>query len=269
MCRRWTRRLAVAAMRAHDVPVRARHATSRRLLRPRPRRAYHSRWVRPVIAGGAVLTSVGLLLSAFFLAGPRALALRDKPMGVAVAAPSFGDPVTLPTAMNLAGGEISAQPSASPTSRAVSMPTSTVLPQTRLVIGTIGINALLVPSVIADGEFVLPTPTTVAELAQGPGRWLLAGHVSWEGTPAVFARLSEVKPGTVITLQRGRDRTLYRVATIEKHERGRLPPDVFASAGSPRIVLITCTGPRVDQRLPDGRVVFEHRDNLVVTAVPL
>jgi sortase (surface protein transpeptidase) len=62
------------------------------------------------------------------------------------------------------------------------------------------------------------------------------------------------------TTRNGRTFT-YRVVSVARYAKSRLPTSIYSSAGRPRLVLVTCGGPFVPAT---GR----YRDTIVVTAVP-
>jgi LPXTG-site transpeptidase (sortase) family protein len=80
----------------------------------------------------------------------------------------------------------------------------------------------------------------------------------------VFFRLQTVDVGdTVRVTQAGGEVVAYRVVARESIRKRRLPADeLFARDGSPRLTLITCSGPYVAER-------GGYQDNLVVTATPV
>jgi LPXTG-site transpeptidase (sortase) family protein len=80
----------------------------------------------------------------------------------------------------------------------------------------------------------------------------------------VFFRLATIEVGdTVRVTQAGGEVLAYRVVARESIRKQRLPADeLFARDGSPRLTLITCSGPYVAQQ-------GGYQDNLVVTATPV
>jgi Sortase domain len=95
------------------------------------------------------------------------------------------------------------------------------------------------------------------------GAILIAGHVdSARSGPGAFFRLREANAGdrVQVTTRNGRTFT-YRVVSVARYPKSRLPTSVYSRAGRPRLVLVTCGGPF---QPATGR----YRDNIVVTAVP-
>lgn len=96
-----------------------------------------------------------------------------------------------------------------------------------------------------------------------PGSAVVAGHVDYNGAAGVFWRLDELHTGS--HLEVGYDDGSSRGFTVTartQYPKSALPlAEVFATAGQPRLVLITCGGSFDHSRK-------SYRDNIVVTAVP-
>lgn len=126
----------------------------------------------------------------------------------------------------------------------------------------------------ANGSMILPPPQTVSHLTNGvefgapAGTNLIAGHVDdGDRTRGAMWALHQIRPGTPIYVA---DATgtmwTYRAVSLALYEKTALPPELFATDGAPRLVLVTCGGESVpDPYLPSG---FTYNDNVVVTAVP-
>ncbi|WP_377639788.1 class F sortase [Oryzobacter terrae] len=124
----------------------------------------------------------------------------------------------------------------------------------------------------ADGAMVIPAaPTSVgwyrfgSAPADPEGHTVIAGHVATrEDGPGALAALRSARPGmrVVVTTADGTEHA-YEVRGREAIVKKALPVDeIFARDGRPLLVLITCGG----EYLPELR---SHRDNVVVTAVPV
>lgn len=143
----------------------------------------------------------------------------------------------------------------------------------RLVIPALDIDARIDDvGVQEDGAMVIPAaPTSVGWYRFGSapgdayGNTVIAGHVATrEDGPGALAPLKGAKPGmrVTVTTADGRDHD-YEVAGREAIVKKALPVDeIFARDGRPLLVLITCGG----RYLPELR---SHRDNIIVTAVPV
>ncbi len=143
----------------------------------------------------------------------------------------------------------------------------------RLVIGDLGVDATIKGvGVQQDGAMVIPAaPTSVGWYRYGSapddpeGNTVIAGHVATrEDGPGALAPLRGAKPGMRVTVTTADgEKHRYQVVGRELIVKKALPVDeIFAREGKPLLVLITCGG----EYLPELR---SHRDNVVVTAVPL
>ncbi|GAB3984952.1 sortase domain-containing protein [Plantactinospora veratri] len=93
------------------------------------------------------------------------------------------------------------------------------------------------------------------------GPAVLAGHVDSATGPAVFARLSELRPGDRIEVRRGGRWLGFRVSGAGRHAKDAFPTDaVYRPTPGPELRLITCAG-------AFDRSTRHYRDNLVVYAV--
>jgi sortase (surface protein transpeptidase) len=88
------------------------------------------------------------------------------------------------------------------------------------------------------GWFTLgPTPG-----ALGPA--VIAGHVTWNQVPAVFFRLTELRPGDLVQVARADGRVaVFEVTRIDRYQRSRFPTgQVFGPVDHAGLRLITCGG---------------------------
>jgi hypothetical protein len=146
-------------------------------------------------------------------------------------------------------------------------------PPRRLRIPALGVDAAVRPvGVQPDGAMVIPkSPDSVGWYRYGSapadptGHTVIAGHVATiEDGPGALAKLSGAEPGMRVdvvdsagTLHR------YTVSGRERISKKALPVDeIFARDGRPVLVLVTCGG----EYIPE---LGSHRDNVVVTALPL
>ncbi len=96
------------------------------------------------------------------------------------------------------------------------------------------------------------------------GTTLLAGHVdSAKRGAGAFYRLKNARRGdrVTVTAESGRKQR-YRITSIRRMRKSRLPESVYRTTGAHRLVLVTCGG-------PFDAVKGSYRDNIVVTAVPV
>jgi hypothetical protein len=203
------------------------------------------------------------------------LAQPPASAGVAVEQALSPSPVPPPSAAAAPapGSATSTVPSvpAVPTRDAAPTPPAAVPAPVRLVVPALGVDAAVdAVGVAADGSMALPTDVDrVGWYRFGPvpgaeGSAVLAGHVDgWDQGLGALAPLREaaVDDEVLVTDAVGTT-TRWRVVGRELLEKEALPVDtLFARAGDPRLVLVTCGGPY----LPDLR---SYRDNVVVVAVP-
>ncbi|WP_262387120.1 class F sortase [Streptomyces sp. TRM49041] len=78
--------------------------------------------------------------------------------------------------------------------------------------------------------------------AEGPA--VIAGHVSWDGKPSVFHRLSSLKPGDKIEVAREDGKTAeFTVERIGQYAKNRFPTvEVYKNIDHAGLRLITCGG---------------------------
>ncbi|MEU5363565.1 class F sortase [Streptomyces sp. NPDC005925] len=109
-------------------------------------------------------------------------------------------------------------------------------------------------------------PNLVGWYADGPtpgenGTAVAVGHLDTEKGPAVFAGLSEMKPGRRVEVRRADDRTaVYTVDAVRRYEKDAFPDkEVYGNRSRPELRLITCGG-RYDRRRGylGNVVVFAH-----------
>jgi sortase (surface protein transpeptidase) len=96
------------------------------------------------------------------------------------------------------------------------------------------------------------------------GSVLIAGHVDSAKLGAgAFFRLREARPGDRVQVITADGATAtYRVVSVRRYLKRRLPPDIYSLRGEPRLVLVTCGG-------PFDRSSGQYKDNVVLTAVPV
>lgn len=228
----------------------------------------------------ALVASVAALvaLTAWFLGRPgtsAGTALSDV-RSTASTAPTSPTPTPTPTASTTALGPTSSPALPQPRTRDASLDAlraSGAAAPARLVISDLGVDATVKGvGVQDDGAMVIPAaPTSVGWYRYGSapgdpeGNTVIAGHVATrEDGAGALAALRGAKPGMRVTVTT-EDGTKHRYEVVgrERIVKKALPVDeIFAREGKPLLVLITCGG----EYLPELR---SHRDNVVVTAVPL
>ncbi len=120
----------------------------------------------------------------------------------------------------------------------------------RLRIPAIGVDAAVeILGVDADGQMEAPVQWEDTGWYQpGPrpgenGQAILLGHVDSHLGAAVFARLAELKPGDLVSVDDGESTRSFRVETSERHAAAAFPAErLFVRGGPSRLALVTCAG---------------------------
>jgi Sortase domain len=142
---------------------------------------------------------------------------------------------------------------------------------TRISIPALGVRAEVVQVGQADdGSIATPVEDpagTAGWYGLGPspgedGTAVIVGHVDTASKPAVFGKLGELSAGKLVEVKR-KDRRVatFTVDSVERFPKTSFPADrVFAGAGGPRLVLVTCGGEWVGGHLgyADNVIVFAH-----------
>lgn len=215
--------------------------------------------------------------------GGRLLAAASAAAGVAgvvlVSSALDGEAPPRPAASAALPPASAADPSPAPAAGAAptgSEPAPTQVPQdvlpasapTRVRVPDLGVDASLVTlGLQPSGEMEVPDGgADVGWYDQSPtpgevGPTVLAGHVSWDGEPAVFFDLGSMVPGQLVDVVRQDGATVtYRVTGVEQHPKDEFPTlRVYGNTDGPQLRLITCGGTFDDAS-------GHHRDNIVVYA---
>lgn len=122
----------------------------------------------------------------------------------------------------------------------------------RLSIPAIGLSSTSFEKLglTSDGALAAPRdPARVGWFAAGaspgsPGVAVIAGHVTWNGTPAAFYRLGRLHPGDIVSVARKDGSTArFRVRAMRTVAKDRFPTQqVYRYSAGPQLVLITCGG---------------------------
>jgi hypothetical protein len=138
----------------------------------------------------------------------------------------------------------------------------------RLSIPSIGVATRLVRlGLNSDGTLQVPTDFSVAGwYALGPspgeqGAAVIAGHVDSKRGPAVFYRLGELAPGSLVRIALTDEaEVVFRVYAVREYAKTAFPSSlVYAATPAPELRLVTCGGPF------DART-GHYLDNVVVFA---
>jgi LPXTG-site transpeptidase (sortase) family protein len=140
----------------------------------------------------------------------------------------------------------------------------------RLHIPAIGVDTPLVQlHRAADGTVEVPTDFGVAGwFADGPrpgqpGPAVILGHVDSRAGPAVFFRLTQLKQGAQVVVDRAdRSTVTFRVSSTLRVPKVEFPiAEVYAPTLEPSLRLVTCGG-------SFDRAARSYRDNVIVSAEP-
>ncbi|GAA3695301.1 hypothetical protein GCM10022204_08850 [Microlunatus aurantiacus] len=100
--------------------------------------------------------------------------------------------------------------------------------------------------------------------ALGPA--VIAGHVTWNGSPGVFHRLRRLKAGDQVLVGRKDGHTaVFTVERVARYSKSQFPTrDVFGAIDHAGLRLITCGGAydTVQHRYPDNVVVFARQTSI-------
>ncbi|MER7037764.1 class F sortase [Streptomyces microflavus] len=204
-----------------------------------------SPWRRrvPLVAIAALLLTGGLLLALG--------TARQQP-----APPPAADKGTRPTAPHSPTPSTEPRTTALPPSRPVSITIPSIEVTSDLEQLGLGKNrAMETPKDPAKAGWYRPGATPGAI---GPS--VIAGHVTWDGSPAVFFELTELEPGDRIEVRRADGRTaeftVDRTATYPKDDFPTV--EVYRNLDHAGLRLITCGGSfsQKNSRYADNVVVY-------------
>ncbi len=147
--------------------------------------------------------------------------------------------------------------------------TGLVLPESHpvtLSIPRLGISSKLVDLGLGKkGQMETPPPPVAGWFTQGPtpgalGPAVIAGHVTWNGSRAVFYRLGTMQPGDrVIVTRKDRRTAIFTVERVARFPKSQFPSrDVYGAIDHAGLRLITCGGTydAAGHRYLDNVVVF-------------
>jgi sortase (surface protein transpeptidase) len=227
-----------------------------------------------VLAAGTCGLLLGLVVLVRGLAAPPAVDEVAQVRGAAAVGAS--EPATAPSdeptpSAEDDGARRTDMPRVTRSDAALSEPRPVVPPE-RLRVPSLGLDLPVRPTGVGRaGEMRLPPdPRVLGWYRFGPvpgsgtGSAVVAGHVdSRRFGIGPLARLAAVVPGDTVRVRSATGiPTTYRVDSIERFDRQRLPDDVFTRTGPERLRLVTCTGAWIPE-------AGGYQQNLVVTAVPV
>jgi sortase (surface protein transpeptidase) len=217
--------------------------------------------VRVCVAAALALAAVGLL--------GAGLAGRPAPQPAVVAPAPESDPPAPPDASTSAR-PASPSPSPSPTTDVRDRIDELVLPESEPV--SVAIPDLDVRSRLIDlgldgqGEMEVPEdPAQAGWYSRGAtpgalGPSIIAGHVTWDGAPAIFHRLGELRRGDRVTVTRADEKTaVFTVTRVTQFAKSRFPTKaVYGPIDHAGLRLVTCGGTydAARHRYLDNVIVF-------------
>jgi Sortase domain len=195
-----------------------------------------------------------------------------QPDPAAGAVPAAAPTPTVTAAATAATAAITAVAAAVATTTAAPTPvvaTVPAMPPTRLHAPAIGVDAPVVPVGVDGRALAIPDdPSVVGWWQDGArpgarsGTVVLAGHVdAWDTGPGALFHLGRMRPGDAVWVDTPSAERGYVVEAVRRYAKPELPAEVFADAGRPRLVLISCGGV-FDRR------IRSYTDNIVVYATP-
>ena len=147
--------------------------------------------------------------------------------------------------------------------------TGLVLPESEPVavsIPRIGVRSRLVElGLKSNGAMEVPAPADAGWYSRGPspgalGPAVIAGHVTWNGAPEVFYRLSTMRHGDQVSVTRKDGRTaVFTVTRVAQFSQSRFPTqEVYGAIDHAGLRLITCGGTydAARHRYLDNVIVF-------------
>jgi hypothetical protein len=217
--------------------------------------------IRVCVAAALALAAVGLL--------GAGLAGRPAPQPAVVAPAPESDPPA-PSDASTSARPASPSPSPSPTTDVRDRIDELVLPESEPV--SVAIPDLDVRSRLIDlgldgqGEMEVPEdPAQAGWYSRGAtpgalGPSIIAGHVTWDGAPAIFHRLGELRRGDRVTVTRADEKTaVFTVTRVTQFAKSRFPTKaVYGPIDHAGLRLVTCGGTydAARHRYLDNVIVF-------------
>lgn len=150
-----------------------------------------------------------------------------------------------------------------------------VLPESDPVVVSIpriGVSSRLVDlDLDDDGSMQVPEPADAGWFTRGAtpgalGPAVIAGHVTWDGAPAIFHRLGTLKSGDRVTVSRKDGRTaVFRVDRVARFAKSQFPSQaVYGPIDHAGLRLITCGGTydAARNRYLDNVIVFARLESV-------
>jgi sortase (surface protein transpeptidase) len=218
-----------------------------------------SRLVRALIAVGLAILGAVLVWAALARPSIRDSALAPGPNGHSVpsTSPSARQPTTPERATERADQDVRDQ------IRGLVLPESEPV---TVSIPKIGVRSRLVDLGLDEkGAMEVPEPADAGWFSRGAapgalGPAVIAGHVTWNGAPAVFHRLGTMRRGDEVRVTRKDGKTaVFTVTRVAQFSKSRFPSRaVYGRIDHAGLRLITCGGTydAAENRYLDNVVVF-------------
>jgi sortase (surface protein transpeptidase) len=122
-----------------------------------------------------------------------------------------------------------------------------------------------------DGSMQVPAPADAGWFTRGAtpgalGPAVIAGHVTWNGAPAIFHRLGSMRRGDQVLVTRTDRRTaVFRVTRVARFAKSRFPSEtVYGPIDHAGLRLITCGGTydAARNRYLDNVIVFARLESV-------
>lgn len=186
-------------------------------------------------------------MAAISMVGCGQPAVTSPPPVTRAVAPVVATAVASPAA-TAPGPAITKTPASTKAPASTPGPSSRLTP-VRVRVPAIGVDAPLVRlGLTSEGALDVPVKAMTAGWYTGSpvpglvGPAVIAGHVHWSGIPAVFARLTDLRPGDRIVVSRSDGTTAtFTVDRVATYPKARFPTAlVYDSLDHPGLRLITC-----------------------------
>ena len=229
-----------------------------------------TRWPGIALAIGG-LVGAGLVYVGLGLGGQAATDISSDAVPAVNAPPTtvIGAPLRRMMPVRDKDGQDSSAPPRQGTADEIAGPVLDESEPTRIVIRRIAVASTVTRLGLDDaGAMEVPAnPAIAGWYTGGPspgalGPAVIAGHVTWNGSPSVFYRLSELRSGDSIEVQRADGSVAtFAVRRVARFPKAEFPTDaVFGPADRAELRLVTCGGlyDASTHRYLDNVVVFAH-----------
>lgn len=202
-----------------------------------------------------VTQAIAMLAAGVILAGSSVLVDAQAPL------------IPTAAALSAAGEELDAAPVTLPAPNVAAPPPDSVAPPVEVVIPELKVRSRLVGLRVVAGELQAPVQFERAGWWSGgpapgeAGAAVIVGHVDSRRGPAVFAKVSTLKPGAPVRVRRADGSVAtFKVYAVRRYPKAALPSqEVYEGARASELRLITCGG-RFNRR------TGHYEDNVVVFA---